>query len=287
MSALVHVTEHVYWLPPDRRTDRPSLAAVVGRDSTLLLDTGNSTAHVRQMLSALASAGLRPPRFAVASHWHWDHTFGAVALEGIAYAAHRATADELRLQAGYAWDKGALDSRVAAGLEIAFCRDMLLAEYADPATIRVRLPDIVFDHQLTFHLGGVTVEVAHVGGDHASDSCVAYVQSDKLLFAGDCLYDAIYTPQRHYTLRHLLPLLDRVLAYDATHIIQGHDENISDRAALTAWADDLRAIGQAVARHHDQNAVEAAVTAGDIRLNDPLNAEYIETFVAGLPHEKS
>lgn len=288
MTDLVHLTEHVYWLPPDGRTDRPSLAAVAGADATLLLDVGNSPAHTRRMLAALAEAGLRSPRYAVVSHWHWDHTFGASALGDVAYFAHRATAAELRLQAGYDWSRAALDRRVEVGLELAFCRDMLAAEYADTSAVDIRLPDVVFDGSLAFDLGGVSVAVAHIGGDHASDSCLMHVPQDRLLFCGDALYDAIYAPQRHYTLRRLLPLLDRVLAYDATCYLQGHHEEAVDRAELAAWANDLRAIGQAVTAHNgDAEAVSAALAAGKIPLADPLNVEYVETFVAGLPYEKS
>ena len=287
MTSLVHLTDHVYWLPPDGRTDRPSLAAVAGADATLLLDAGNSAAHARTMLDALAEVGVRPPRYVVASHWHWDHTFGAVALGNVAYFAHRATATELRLQAGYTWTRAALDRRVEVGLELAFCRDMLVAEYDDPSNVQIRLPDVVFDAPLTFDLGGVTVEVAHVGGDHASDSCAMFVPRDRLLFCGDCLYDAIYAPQRHYTQRRLLPLLDRVLAWEADCYIQGHHEETVDRAELTAWAGDLRTISRAVAVFNgDADAVSAAIASGDIGLNDPLNVEYVETFVAGLPFEK-
>lgn len=286
--ALVHVSDHVYWLPPDGRTDRPSLAAVAGAEATLLLDIGNSPAHTQAMLDALAAAGVRPPRYAAVTHWHWDHTFGAAALGDVAYFAHRATAAELRLQAGYDWSRAALDRRVEVGLELAFCRDMLAAEYGDTSSVQIRLPDVVYDGGLTFDLGGVSVEVAHVGGDHASDSCVMYVPADRLLFCGDCLYDAIYAPQRHYTLRRVLPLLERVLAWDALHYLQGHHEEAVGRAELVAWADDLRALGQAVAAHDgDVLAVQATITAGALVLNDPLNVEYVETFAAGLPYEKS
>lgn len=285
--SLVHLTDHVYWLPPDGHTDRPSLAAVAGRDATLLLDTGNSAAHAQRMLDALAEAGVRPPRYAVVTHWHWDHTCGASALVDTALFAHRATAAELRLQAGYEWSRAALDRRVEAGLEIAFCRDMLVAEYGDVSNVHIRLPDVVFDGGISFDLGGVTVDVAHVGGDHAPDSCVMFVPQDRLLFAGDCLYDAIYVPQRHYTLRRLLPLLDRVLAWDANHIIQGHDDAVAGRAEMVAWAEDMRSIGHGVAAHAgDAEAVKAAIASGDIHLNDPLNLEYIETFIAGLPYEQ-
>ena len=121
---LSQISPHVYWFSPDSRTDRPSLAAVAGARHTLMLDAGNSPAHAAEFLAALDAAGVRRPDSVVLTHWHWVHVFGADYL-GLPVFAHRETARNIAVQAAYNWSDAALDERVAAGLEIAFCRDML------------------------------------------------------------------------------------------------------------------------------------------------------------------
>ena len=59
-ATLTQISEHVYWMPPDE-PDRPSLCAVIGTNSTLMLDAGSSDAHAKQFLEQLgAKACLHP-----------------------------------------------------------------------------------------------------------------------------------------------------------------------------------------------------------------------------------
>ncbi|NJR12583.1 MBL fold metallo-hydrolase, partial [bacterium] len=87
---LQQVTPHVWWLPPTT-PDRPSLCAVVGERGCVMLDSGASDAHARHFLDELKAHHLPAPRLVVYSHWHWDHTFGAVEV-GVPVIAHRLTA---------------------------------------------------------------------------------------------------------------------------------------------------------------------------------------------------
>ena len=89
------LTEHVYWMSPGK-PDRPSLAAVVGTERTLMLDAGASAAHARLFLDALKNAGVRAPDQIALTHWHWDHVFGAAAI-GAPVIAHARTRDQLKV----------------------------------------------------------------------------------------------------------------------------------------------------------------------------------------------
>jgi glyoxylase-like metal-dependent hydrolase (beta-lactamase superfamily II) len=183
---LERASEHVWRFTPDERTDRPALGAVAGEDATILLDVGASVAHTASFLAALAPLGLPPLRLAVLTHWHWDHSFGGAALD-VPIAAHRITADELAREAAYDWSDAALTARVESGAELAFCAEMIRLELPERAGLRIVEPQIVFDDEgLELRLGGVTCEVALVGGDHAADSCVIHVVEDGLVFLGDC-----------------------------------------------------------------------------------------------------
>ena len=280
-TTLQKIADHVYWMTPGQ-PDRPALAAVVGADYTVMLDAGASPAHARLFLNALTGAGVPLPRYVVLTHWHWDHVFGAAEI-GVPVIAHRETAQQLVIQAGYAWDNAALDNRVATGQEIAFCADDIKVELPEPRTVQIKLPEILFDTTLMLDLGGgVICHVQHVGGDHAADSCVIHVPGDQFVFLGDCLYEAIYAPVRHFTTERLFPVLDTVLAFDATQFVEGHSDTVMPRSEVVAMATKMRLAGQMVAQHGpDEAAIITALTRESGQPPDADTTEFIQSFSAG------
>ena len=226
LSGPSKITEHVYWLPPGP-PDKPSLCAVAGERSTLWLDAGSSAMHARGFLDWLSGQGVRPPAFVVFTHSHWDHVFGAAEL-GAIVVAHSLTAEALRALADTDWGDEALDSRVVRGEVSAAHAENVKEELPSPRDVRIAATDVVFEDGLDFDLGGVTVRVRHVGGDHALDSCVMHVEPDGVLFLGDCLYEA---PSGGLT--ELAPTLHRaVLSFEANLFVEGHSESVLTRGEL-------------------------------------------------------
>lgn len=283
-TTLSRITDHVYWMSPGE-PDRPSLCAVVGSNHTLMLDAAASAAHARRFVDALAAAGVPHPDYVALTHWHWDHIFGASEL-AVPVIAHTQTAREIAVQAAYHWTDAALDARVADGTEIAFCADNIKLELPEPRDVHLIQPDIVYDDHLEMDLGGVQVHLRHVGGDHAPDSCVMHILPDRVLFLGDCLYDAVYTPVRHYTTRRVLPLVETILSFDAAYYVEGHTPTIMSRQELLIIVDKLRLVGNLVDQlGPDKNAVTAAASA---QTNQPLDEDtrdFIDLFIAGYERE--
>lgn len=279
-TTLTRLTEHVYWMTPGA-PDRPSLGAVVGAGQTLMLDAAASAAHMRLFLDALAAEAIPAPRLVALTHWHWDHVFGAAALDA-PVIAQRQTRDQLAALASLDWSDSALDARVASGEEIAFCADNIKLELPEPRQIEIVPPQIVFNSRLEIHLGEVTCHLVHVGGDHAADSVVVLIEPDGVLFLGDCLYDAIYTPARHYTVERLYPLLDKLAALDANQFIEGHSAEVMTRAEFEAMSAKMRFAGALV----DEIGADetAALAAAQTRLGQPPDEDtdyFIRAFVAG------
>lgn len=277
------IAEHTRWLSPDSTTDRPTLGAITGQRGTLLVDAGNSVAHAQALLSELSRIAARPS-FVALTHWHWDHVFGTAALD-LPTFAHAETRRIVAEMATLDWSDAALDERVAAGVEIEFCRDMIKAELPDRSGLLIRPPEISFRDQIELDLGGVTCRIMHVGGDHAADSAIVYVPEDRIVFLGDCLYPAIYAPARHYTTGKLLPLLDQLLSFDAECYLAGHHLQPMSRAEMQAEAALLQTIGRVVDRHGDDR--EAILAELPQSLDEPLNEDHLELvgeFLAGLPN---
>jgi glyoxylase-like metal-dependent hydrolase (beta-lactamase superfamily II) len=266
---LEHPTEHVYWLPPSK-PDRPSLTAVVGIRRTLMLDVGASPAHTGRFLDLLSSLGVRPPDLAVLTHGHWDHVFGIAKLD-VPVIAHAETAAQLARLRAYEWSDEALDVRVAAGVEIEPCARDIKLELPSPREVTLRSPDLIFSEGLELSLGEVDCSVLHVGGDHAEDACIIHVMPDRLVFLGDCLYEAIYAPVRHYTTDKLFPLLDTVLALDANLYVEGHTDTLMTRAELLSMARKMRFAGKRVMRGElDMDEVQ-----------DEDTKDFLRAFMAG------
>jgi glyoxylase-like metal-dependent hydrolase (beta-lactamase superfamily II) len=275
------ISEHVYWLPPGP-PDRPSLCAVAGERRTLMLDAGASAAHARLVLDGLAAEGVASPAFVVLTHSHWDHVFGASEL-GVPVIAHALTAATLTELAATDWSDVALDRRVAAGMVPAAHAENVKAELPAPRDVRVALADIVFRDGVDIELGGATVRIRHVGGDHAADSCVMYVEPDRLLFLGDALYDS---PGGEFTADVAFPLYDAVRAFGAKLYVDGHSEAPIPLAELDAHLEKMRLAERFVrelasAGPPDEAAVLDRVREHTAEEPDEDTVLFVQAFIAG------
>ena len=241
MGVLTKISEHVYWMPPGP-PDRPSLCAVVGDRRTLMLDAGSSAAHAREFLDALSAEGAAPPSSVVYTHSHWDHVLGGAEL-GLHVIAHASTAEALIELESRDWSDEGLDRRVAAGLSSPQHAEHVKEELPAPRVVEVAQADVVFHDAIDVELGGVTVRVRHVGGDHCAESSVMFVQPDRVLFLGDCL---CASPDEVMTTALALPLAHAVLAFDAERYVEGHHPEVTSRAEMEELIGKIRAAEQSV-----------------------------------------
>jgi glyoxylase-like metal-dependent hydrolase (beta-lactamase superfamily II) len=280
--ALHQLTARVWWLDPFGETDRPALGVVAGERGSLIIDAGNSPAHVRALREQLERHGLPAPQLAALTHWHWDHIFGADELGVPALASHE-TQRVARALAGLGWDDESLDQRVEAGTEIAFCRDMIKAELPDRTALRIRPPEIGFTGEIAVDPGGVPCRLIHVGGDHSPDGIVVHVPGERVAFIGDAIYDDLYHGPRRLTAAGIFPLLEGLLALEADFYVAGHHGEPMTREQLLADAAELRAIGATVGRiGDDRDAVLAALPESLGAAPSADQVEIADAFLAGL-----
>jgi glyoxylase-like metal-dependent hydrolase (beta-lactamase superfamily II) len=264
MSVLTRITDHVYWMPPGQ-PDRPSVCAVVGDRRTLMLDAGSSRAHTREFLDALSAEGAARPSAVVYTHSHWDHVLGGAELDGLVIA-HASTAEQLIELAGRDWSDEGLDRRVAAGHASARHAADVKQELPSPRAVEVAPADIVFQDGLDMELGGVTVRVRHVGGNHSAESCVMHVEPDRVLFLGDCMCDS---PAGVLTAELAFPLLDAILAFGAERYVDGHGECVLSRPEIESLIEKMR-------------LAEKAVREGSTIADPDEDTEYfVQAFSAG------
>ena len=264
MSVLTKISEHVYWMPPGP-PDRPSLCAVVGDRRTLMLDAGSSNAHAREFLDALGAESATRPSAVVYTHSHWDHVLGGAEVDG-QIIAQALTAVELIKLAARDWSDEGIERRVATGVSSSRFAAAVKEELPSPRKVDVAQADIVFEAGLDIQLGGASVRVRHVGGDHSADSSVMYVEPDHVLFLGDCLCDS---PEGALTAGLALPLCEAILAFDAELYVEGHHESVSSRADIKSLIEKLR---------FAENAVREGSATTE---QDEDTDSFVEAFMAG------
>jgi len=246
------------------------------------VDAGNSPAHAKILLKEIDRCNLPAPLYLFLTHWHWDHVFGAARFS-LPTFAHHETVRIVERMSDFDWSDTALDQRVRDGLEIEFCRDMLKAELPDRSKLVIYAPEIAISDQVTVHLGDITCQLIHVGGDHAHDSTVAFVPEDRVMFLGDCIYDDLHHGARRVTTGKLFPLYECLLSFNADYYLPSHHTEPMTRQALAEEHTLMTKIGRTVERLGDDR--ESVLAALPQALEGPLDADHIEiadAFLAGL-----
>ena len=277
---LRRLTDHVFYIPADHRTDRPVLAAVVGHERVLMIDAGASSAHAQLFLDALARGTQRRPDFVAVTHWHWDHSFGMSHLAVPTVGHHNLTKNLSKLQ-GLAWDDLALAERVLSGEEIVFCAENIAREYGADRDIEIVLPTITFERSMTVDLGGVTCELHHLPTDHTDDAIAIYVREDRALFLGDALGEALYAPTPYYSAQTMGELLATINRFPAKWFIESHAEPTD---AEGFWADNLILAVVAELIRSGTAPRDALIEAVKQRLAGALPDDYEEVVDLFLSH---
>jgi glyoxylase-like metal-dependent hydrolase (beta-lactamase superfamily II) len=129
---------------------------LTGKDGVLMIDT-KVAASVGLFLAEIGKLCPEPVRFAVITHWHYDHVGGneTVANAGVTLIAH----ENVRKQMGVAHDMKVLGAEVPASPEIA-------------------KPMVTYTDRMVFHMNGEEVAVFHLGAGHTDgDSAIYFLQT--------------------------------------------------------------------------------------------------------------
>jgi glyoxylase-like metal-dependent hydrolase (beta-lactamase superfamily II) len=227
-------------------------AGATGPSLTRRRHRQSADAHARRRIVALAQQGISGSarrarrRAAVRGRLyplsHWDHAFGGIEVDA-PIVAHASTAERLIALAAMDWSDEGLDRRVAAGEATPEHAANVREELPAPRIVEVAPADVIFHEDLEIELGGATVTVRHLGGDHSTDSSVMYVEPDRVLFLGDCTYPS---PRGVLTGELAFPLHEAVLAFGAEHFVEGHHPSVVSRHEMEQLVEKMRLAERAV-----------------------------------------
>jgi glyoxylase-like metal-dependent hydrolase (beta-lactamase superfamily II) len=170
-NATVKLSEHVYEIPDFNVGLVPNVGIVVGGRATLVIDTGLGPRNGATIFREVNKVSRNADLFVVSTHFHPEHALGETAFPATARIvrarAQQQDIDEFGL---------ALAKQFAA-------RSPLTAELLSDAAFRKA--DIVFDKEHALDLGGVQVRLMAVGPTHTRGDTIAWIEGDRVLFAGD------------------------------------------------------------------------------------------------------
>lgn len=208
---LKKLTEHIWYMPHEPERDRPNLAYVKGSDWSLAVDAGHSAEHVAEFYALLEKEGLPLPDLTVLTHWHWDHTFGMHAVNGLCIA-NEITNNHL-VECKKKIEKNGPGEFLAIN-------DCVRKEYEGNKPVIVKTADITFKGEMSLDLGGLKVRILQTEAPHTDDSTIVYVCEDKTLFLGDATCNDFFKGVKDRNLVN--KLCDSIRNLDPEICVEGH-----------------------------------------------------------------
>lgn len=208
---LVKITENCYFSTPDDKTDRPCLGYIKTNGNIFMIDAGASENHTRSFLKLLRDNNLKKPTACIITHSHWDHTFGLSALTMPTYASAKAI-NKMEFENKYILqladtiikNNSTTRSIIYQSLsnEYKFIIDHLRVEYDDDfSEIDLVLPKNPIREIKTFGEPDAVISAFEFPTSmHSKDALLILDQRDKVLFAGDALYDNFNLDKKHNAL---------------------------------------------------------------------------------------
>ena len=178
---------------------------VVGGDAVTAVDASSTERRTRSLLAAIAERSASPVRTLVNTHHHGDHTNGNCLFDEAVVVGHRNCRDGVLAQS-------------IGGLEPVFGE-------VDWGDLTIRAPSVVFDDRLDLHVDDRLVELHHVGTPaHTTGDVVAWLPADKVLFAGDLVFNGGTPFVLMGSVTGAIAALDRLRAFGPATIVPGHGE---------------------------------------------------------------
>ncbi len=221
-TSFIKLSEHAYAYTAE---GDPNSGVIIGDEFIMVSDATATPAMAKDLIRQIRTVSDKPIKYVVLSHYHAVRVLGASAYfaEGAQeIIASRGTWD-LIVERGEADMKSEIERfpRLFAGVE---------------TVPGLTWPTMVFEEQLTLHLGKLEVQLKHIGPGHTRGDTIAWIPSQKICFSGDLVeYNAgVYTGDAQ--LEEWPETLNRLQAMKPEKLVPGRGE------AMTTPADCEKAI---------------------------------------------
>jgi glyoxylase-like metal-dependent hydrolase (beta-lactamase superfamily II) len=293
--AIVHDPATDYW-------SHSNTGVVIGSDAVLVIDATYLPSRARADIALIRALTPKPVRYLAFTHWHDDHTNGAIAyrdafpgitivaeeemarfieLTGPKHAAQavRADSDERKriaeLEAMLAGGKDDHGAPLDDAAKRTFARQLAQrrGELAELASFKVAPANLRFVQRMTLDLGGKRVELRNWGHANSPDDVTFWLPAERVLFTGDVL---VQDPFPYYSNSWPVPwlaVLEQLEQLPTAAIVPGHGPVFHDQTYLRLVHEVMKTI---VARVEDMtragksvDEMRAAIDGEDLRARWP------------------
>jgi glyoxylase-like metal-dependent hydrolase (beta-lactamase superfamily II) len=183
-------------------------AFIVTTQGVVVIDALGSPALAQQLIAAIRQVTPQPISHVIVTHYHADHIYGLQVFKalGARILAHRAARSYLNSD--------------TARLRLQASRQEL-APWIDASTELVDA-DQWLDADQDLLLGGLRLQLRHVGPAHTPEDLVVYLPQERVLLAGDLVFRARIPFVGQADSRRWIQALDNLLALDVRLIVPGH-----------------------------------------------------------------
>lgn len=210
MSDLRQVAPHIL-VAQDRRVPLvPNIGIISGEKAILVVDTGLGLANGERVYQAALRIANGRKIYLTTTHFHPEHSFGAMAFPGASLIMNAAQLDELR-------EKGPAYLELFRGIGET-------ARAALANTVPVNMA-IAYRDRHVLDLGGTTVELSEVPA-HTRGDQVIFVPQSRVLFTGDLAETGFFPVliDKDSSGEKWIDVLGRLIAMRPAMIVPGHGE---------------------------------------------------------------
>jgi cyclase len=203
-ASTIEVADGVFaFVQPDGSWWINNAGFVVGDGEVVAIDASSTQRRTRALLDAIAERSPEPVHTLVNTHHHGDHTNGNCLFTDAAIVGHRNCREAVR-------------SQTIGGLDAIFGP----VEWGE---LSVRAPNVVLDDRLDVFAGDRLVELHYIGTPaHTTGDVVAWLPAERVLFAGDLVFNGGTPFVLMGSVAGALEALERVRAFGAAVIVPGH-----------------------------------------------------------------
>ena len=196
----------------------------------VVIDTQSDLAHARQMIEMFSTVWPAMPNRVIITHEDADHVWGNQLFEGAEIIAHRSVPERMKQVANPEEMQhllhGVADDATRQVLQalhpgVVAIGQQLLEDYSFDG-IELVLPTTLFDIRYELDLDGAEVHLIYVGPCHQVGDTIIHVPKERVVFAGDVIFQQCTPMGWVGSYENWLQCLDLIIQLNPEVIVPGH-----------------------------------------------------------------